>query len=201
MTGEEAEGLFAGSRTLLELGPIGLAGLTMVLAVIGLMNRELSVNQFRLLVSVLACGFLSLVALLVHDYATSDTTHEMSVRVSPIDNDTALESYPDAKVLVDQVEIDRSEPHIIDDNFVLIVDVNRAIEEIRFARSQQEELSRSVADIQAALLQLEQRIDEDQQSGGIEQLRLTRDYEQDVNEILRSVSTIDQQMLFFEEGQ
>lgn len=167
----------------LEYGPIGLAGLTLVLSVSAILARDLNDNQFKILRLVLITGFASLVSLLVADFISVDDTHDMRVTIMPLDVQNQIGVFPEPLVKVDEVEIDRKIPHPVSDDFFVTVDVSLAISAVQSAIS---EANRSVDVLESVsdrLSELEADLEAVKSRSGIEGLRVATSLSQSLQSI------------------
>lgn len=204
------EGEIGQLRLFLDYGPIGIAGLSLILAIIGLMSANLDEYRYKLLRLVLYFGAFSLVALLIAEFMKVDAEHELRVRVVPHDNDGARNALPEAFVQVNLDEIDRSQPYAVIDDVIVSVDVTRAIEAIEQAQTSaaiaQASAEESQADVEQAqadvarssealnaiiqrLDEVESVLNEAQSEAGIETLRLANSLSGSIDDITRAIET------------
>ncbi|MEM6408988.1 MAG: hypothetical protein AAF700_11290 [Pseudomonadota bacterium] len=181
------EGQIGAFRLFLDYGPLGLSGLTLVLAVFALVTVNLDDNRFKLLRLVLISGIISLLALLFADYMAVDPRHEMRVGVWPLDGDAESEIFPVPLVKVDEEEIDRSLPYIVADDIVVSVDVSRAIAVIEEAQGQITKSAEVISEILEKIETVEGSLRQIQLNAGTEGLKVARELSSSVNSISRAV--------------
>jgi hypothetical protein len=186
----------------LDYGPIGIAGLSLVLAIVGLMSANLDENRFKLLRLVLFFGAFSLVTLLTAEFMQVDAEHEMKVRVVPHDNDSQDDTLPAAFVQVNEVEIDRGAPYDVDQNIIVSVDVTRAIQAVAEAQAQTAVAQASVnestdaldrilsrlTEVESVLDEAQSDLSDAQSSGGLETLRLSNSISTSLEEVSRTIA-------------
>jgi hypothetical protein len=186
----------------LDYGPIGIAGLSLVLAIVGLMSANLDENRFKLLRLVLFFGAFSLVTLLTAEFMQVDAEHEMKVRVVPHDNDSQDDTLPAAFVQVNEVEIDRGAPYDVDQDIIVSVDVTRAIQAVAEAQAQTAVAQASVnestdaldrilsrlTEVESVLDEAQSDLSDAQSSGGLETLRLSNSISTSLEEISRTIA-------------
>jgi hypothetical protein len=196
------EGDIGQLRLFLDYGPIGIAGLSLVLAIVGLMSANLDENRFKLLRLVLFFGAFSLVTLLTAEFMQVDAEHEMKVRVVPHDNDSQDDTLPAAFVQVNEVEIDRGAPYDVDQNIIVSVDVTRAIQAVAEAQAQTAVAQASVnestdaldrilsrlTEVESVLDEAQSDLSDAQSSGGLETLRLSNSISTSLEEISRTIA-------------
>jgi hypothetical protein len=186
----------------LDYGPIGIAGLSLVLAIVGLMSANLDENRFKLLRLVLFFGAFSLVTLLTAEFMQVDAEHEMKVRVVPHDNDSQDDTLPAAFVQVNEVEIDRGAPYDVDQDIIVSVDVTRAIQAVAEAQAQTAVAQASVnestdaldrilsrlTEVESVLDEAQSDLSDAQSSGGLETLRLSNSISTSLEEVSRTIA-------------
>jgi hypothetical protein len=196
------EGDIGQLRLFLDYGPIGIAGLSLVLAIVGLMSANLDENRFKLLRLVLFFGAFSLVTLLTAEFMQVDAEHEMKVRVVPHDNDSQDDTLPAAFVQVNEVEIDRGAPYDVDQNIIVSVDVTRAIQAVAEAQAQTAVAQASVnestdaldrilsrlTEVESVLDEAQSDLSDAQSSGGLETLRLSNSISTSLEEVSRTIA-------------
>jgi hypothetical protein len=196
------EGDIGQLRLFLDYGPIGIAGLSLVLAIVGLMSANLDENRFKLLRLVLFFGAFSLVTLLTAEFMQVDAEHEMKVRVVPHDNDSQDDTLPAAFVQVNEVEIDRGAPYDVDQDIIVSVDVTRAIQAVAEAQAQTAVAQASVnestdaldrilsrlTEVESVLDEAQSDLSDAQSSGGLETLRLSNSISTSLEEISRTIA-------------
>jgi hypothetical protein len=196
------EGDIGQLRLFLDYGPIGIAGLSLVLAIVGLMSANLDENRFKLLRLVLFFGAFSLVTLLTAEFMQVDAEHEMKVRVVPHDNDSQDDTLPAAFVQVNEVEIDRGAPYDVDQDIIVSVDVTRAIQAVAEAQAQTAVAQASVnestdaldrilsrlTEVESVLDEAQSDLSDAQSSGGLETLRLSNSISTSLEEVSRTIA-------------
>ena len=173
----------------LDYGPIGIAGLALVLAVFGLIAKDIDENRYKLLRLVLIVGAFSLVAILVADFMKQDHRHDMRVSVWPLDGDVESENFPSPLVKVDQVEIDRTQPHTVEDDFIVTVDVSRAIKAVEDALGAATRTTDALNSMLSRLDEIEADLHEAQASSGVEALRLAKSVSGNISALSSQYST------------
>ena len=110
----------------LSYGPIGLAGLMLVLVVIALSFRELTPAKAGLLKFFMVVGAVCFLAALIVPSLTSESEHRVTVVVAP--NDLGeRRNFPPPIVRLNGERIDRSEPMLVASRSTIIIDVTDAL--------------------------------------------------------------------------
>jgi len=182
----------------LAYGPIGIVGLTLILAVIGLLVRDLDERRFTLIKYVLVTGVVSLVALLVAEFMAVDHEHQLSVRISPLDNASERDTFPEPIIIIDQAEVDRASPISVAKDVSMIVDISRAIraleqanEVVQQATASSNEATELLGTIAERLSALENDLALAQSSGGTETVRLATGLSKSLNSISGELAVVE----------
>lgn len=110
----------------LSYGPIGLAGLMLVLVVVALYGADLTQTKASLLKFFMIIGAFCFAALVVVQFLSVDGEHNMTVSVLPSDiNEKSHSSSP--VLLVDGQGYTPGEPHVIKADFVFVIDMTSTV--------------------------------------------------------------------------
>lgn len=110
----------------LSYGPIGLAGLMLVLVVLALSFRELTPQKASLLKFFMVVGGLCFGAALLAQTLQGKSSHPLTVVVAPNDLGQA-NSFPPPIIRFNGKKISRTEPMIVGNSATLLIDVTDAL--------------------------------------------------------------------------
>lgn len=111
----------------LEYGPIGLAGLMLVLTIIAMSVGDLTESRASLLKFYLAIGATCFLSTLVFEYLKVDGEHKLVLFVAPHDVKQNQDDFPPPAFNVNGDDIDRKDPILISTDSQVRVDVSAAI--------------------------------------------------------------------------
>lgn len=110
----------------LEYGPIGLAGLMLVLVVFALSMSELTEVRANLLKFLMVIGGLCFAASLAAQVFSHDGSHTMKISVVPGDLAEKPHISP-PELTVDGAEVSVQESHSIEKDFLILIDLSTAV--------------------------------------------------------------------------
>ena len=110
----------------LSYGPIGLAGLMLVLVIFALLLSDMSEARSSLLKFFMVIGGLCFAAVLSAQFFERDSEHNMRVNVLPTNLHTRAHAAPPA-LLVNGQSFDPSQAHVVAQDFVVIIDLSEGL--------------------------------------------------------------------------
>lgn len=110
----------------LEYGPIGLAGITIVISVIAIRSSNMSDNQTGMLKFIVSAAVFMFFLALVAEFFSRDAEHELTFAVTPL-NITEVEHFAPPDLRVDGQELDENNKFNAKANAQITVDVSEAI--------------------------------------------------------------------------
>ncbi len=196
----------------LEYGPIGLAGLMLVLVVVALALRELTPIKAGLLKFFMAIGAACFAILLAADVFVAPREFQMNVSVVP-SNLEAVGHAAAPALQVDGVELDPDASHAVDDDFAMLIDLNATVEAAEAEMDRvRGELQADLADLQASAARehsaMQARLDAvstkleafqaiqdllsrmSSSADGVEDLRLSRELDRELSAFIADLSSV-----------
>ncbi|WP_341366862.1 hypothetical protein [Yoonia sp. BS5-3] len=183
--GNDAIGAF---EKFLQWGPIGLAGLMLVLVIFAMVTSELTKLRAMLLSFFMLIGAGCFGAALYFDSMDRGGNHNLVLSVLP--NDVEQSGYPPPSIKINGQEVSRDEALYISGTTILQVDVNSAIIALRQAEEKVEE---------AAAIASETR--QDLEAATAATRTLEREIATKTTELARADRAIAQQQVALEDAQ
>lgn len=113
-------------RLFLEYGPIGLAGLVFILAIIALLVGNPSNNKSSILKWFLAVGAVCFLAATFTEFFSTDSEHELNVNVVP-DNLDSIPHSAAPKMRFGSTEFVEGEAQMVRENVVITFDISGSV--------------------------------------------------------------------------
>ncbi|WP_034858830.1 hypothetical protein [Sinorhizobium sojae] len=126
---------FAGAANLLKFGPLGLAGLMLVLVIIALAIREMSAGRERLLTRFMYVGAFCFVVAAGLSALTSNSVHMVHFRVEPL-SQGAVATLPPPQITINSDTLAPPLKYAVKSEITAIIDVSDAIESVKGIRRQ-----------------------------------------------------------------
>ncbi|WHS94608.1 hypothetical protein VPK21_004760 [Sinorhizobium kummerowiae] len=127
--------LFQGAVDLLKFGPLGLAGLMLVLVIVALAVRDMSPGRERLLKLYMYVGAFCFVVSAVLSAITPTSVHMVHFRVEPLAQG-AVAAFPPPQITINSDSLTPPLKYPVKSEVTAIIDVSDAIEFVRNFRQQ-----------------------------------------------------------------
>lgn len=147
-------------ESFLKWGPLGLAGLMLVLVIFALVAGQLTPDRTNLLKTFMYVGAACFVAALVAQYFEAEEEHRLVISVLPNDIDDF--NFPPPKIKANGREIDRKKDYFITETTALSIDVSKAMGLYRATATRADTAEAKAAETETELMAANQSVVEAQ---------------------------------------
>ncbi|MEM1006539.1 MAG: hypothetical protein AAF496_02310 [Pseudomonadota bacterium] len=148
-------------ESFLRWGPLGLAGLMLVLVIFALSTGKLTPERSKLLRTFMFVGAGCFVAALVAQYFAGEGKHRVVLSVLP--NDLDGSSFPPPKIQANGQDVDRRAIFFVTEATALSIDVSRAVGLYQTTAQQAQEAEQKVVTAESELVSANQKVEEAQE--------------------------------------